>query len=217
MKIKSSTIKFAVLSLMVLLMASCHSSKKMHNGDDSDKKNNITTIDTKKGDKKNGVSGKDQVTIADGTNFTARVRVKITKDGKDISTSGNLRMRYNDVIQLTLADPILGITEVGRMELSPSSMLIIDRINKRYVESTYSEFAAFKSNNIDFAKIQDFFWQQAQTSNEFSYDIPAKSSIKLDLKLSDKGSSSNWETHTSVSSKYTKTDANRLFNSLVGQ
>ena len=226
--------KFLILWLIpvALMLASCHSSKKAAK-DDVDKTKPTATVVTPstssttstKNTPSKTVAPTDTVSarkdvkvkIADGTNFTSKVRVNIIQDGKNISTTGTLRMRYGDVIQLTLVDPVLGIAELGRMELSPDKMLIIDRVNKRYVDTPYSEFNALKSKNIDFATIQDFFWQEAQNSDELSYTIPAKTSIKLDLKLSGKGNASNWTAHTTVSDKYTKTDANKLFSKMVGQ
>ena len=204
--------------LLVLTLASCHSSKKAMK-DKSDKTKPTTTIttpttSTKKPDKQDPDLNKMKVAV--GTNFTSKVRVTITQEGKDVTTSGNLRMRYGDVIQLTLVDPLLGIAEIGRLELSPDKVLIIDRVNKRYVDTNYEEFSALKSRNIDFNTIQEFFWQEAKKGDKFAYTIPAKKDIKLDLRLSNKGSNANWDAHTAVSGKYTKTDANKLFGSIIG-
>lgn len=210
----------ALFALMVIALASCRSSKKIQKGSDKDVTAPTKTVVTNTKDNKSEAAANnaaDKSKIAAGTNFTSRVRVTVMQNGKEITTSGNLRMRYDDVIQLTLMDPILGITEVGRLELSPKSMLVIDRLNKRYVDTRYEDFTAFKDKNIDFATIQDFFWREAKSSNTLSYTIPAKTAINLNLKLSDKGNASNWEAHTKVSDKYTKTDANRLFGSLMGQ
>ena len=204
--------------LLVLTLASCHSSKKAMK-DKNDKTKPTTTIttpttSTKKPDRQDPDPNK--MKVAAGTNFTSKVRVTITQEGKDVTTSGNLRMRYGDVIQLTLVDPLLGIAEIGRLELSPDKVLIIDRVNKRYVDTNYEEFSALKSRNIDFNTIQEFFWQEAKKGDKFAYTIPAKKDIKLDLRLSDKGSNANWDAHTAVSGKYTKTDANKLFGSIIG-
>lgn len=204
--------------LLVLTLASCHSSKKAMK-DKSDKTKPTTTIttpttSTKKPDRQEPDLNKMKVAV--GTNFTSKVRVTITQEGKDVTTNGNLRMRYGDVIQLTLVDPVLGIAEIGRLELSPDKVLIIDRVNKRYVDTNYEEFSALKSRNIDFNTIQEFFWQEAKKGDKFAYTIPAKKDIKLDLRLSNKGNSANWEPHTAVSGKYTKTDANKLFGSIIG-
>ncbi len=216
-----------VTLFLVLTLASCHSSKKAMK-DKSDKTKPTTTVTTpvRSGTTSTTVSSKkspdkqdpdlNKMKVAVGTNFTSKVRVTITQEGKDVTTTGNLRMRYGDVIQLTLVDPILGIAEIGRLELSPDKVLIIDRVNKRYVDTNYEEFSALKSRNIDFNTIQEFFWQEAKSGDQFAYTIPAKKDIKLDLKLSNKGNSANWEPHTAVSGKYAKTDANKLFGSIIG-
>ena len=213
------TIRFSLFTFLLLLMlASCHSSKKATK-DKSDKTKPTTTITTPTTTTSSNKQDADlnKAKIAVGTNFTSKVKVTITQEGKEITTNGNLRMRYDDVIQLTLVDPLVGIAEIGRIELSPNKILIIDRVNKRYVDTTYDEFSAFKTRNIDFPTIQDFFWQEAKKGDKFAYTIPAKKDIKLDLKLSNKGNNANWDAHTAVSDKYTKTDANKLFDSMIGQ
>lgn len=212
--------KKLILFLLPVLMvlASCRSSKggTKEKNDPTQPTTTVTTPSKKqKQDKQDPDLSQMQVPV--GTNFTSKVRVTLTRDGKDITTNGTLRMRYDDVIQLTLVDPMVGIMEVGRMELSPDNVLIIDRVNKRYVSTTYEEFTALKSHNIDFAAIQTFFWKEARGGDQFSYTIPGKKDLKLDLKLSGKGDASNWTPHTSVSGKYTKTDVNKLFGSLIGQ
>ena len=208
----------------LLVMASCRSAKKaVDNG--TDKTAPVVTVNTpsatpsketaKAPAKQDAPSAAKQ--IAAGTNFTAKVKVRLRRDDKDISTTGTLRMRYDDVIQITLVDPLLGIAEVGRLELSPSNVLVIDRLNKRYVSTTYEEFSSLKSRNIGFSTIQDFFWQEAQNSDKVSYTISATRPIQLDLQLSNKGNASNWDAHTTVSDKYVKTDANKLFSNLMAQ
>lgn len=208
----------------LLVMASCRSAKKaVDNG--TDKTAPVVTVNTpsatpsketaKAPAKQDAPSAAKQ--IAAGTNFTAKVKVRLRRDDKDISTTGTLRMRYDDVIQITLVDPLLGIAEVGRLELSPSSVLVIDRLNKRYVSTTYEEFSSLKSRNIGFSTIQNFFWQEAQNSDKVSYTISATRPIQLDLQLSNKGNASNWDAHTTVSDKYVKTDANKLFSNLMAQ
>lgn len=211
--------KLIILLVPALLMlASCHSSKKAtKDKDDKTKPTTTVTTPTRTTSTNKQDADINKTKIAVGTNFTSKVKVTITQEGKEITTNGNLRMRYGDVIQLTLVDPLVGIAEIGRIELSPNKILIIDRVNKRYVDTTYDEFSAFKSRNIDFNTIQDFFWQESKKGDQFAYTIPAKKDIKLDLKLSNKGSNANWDAHTTVSGKYTKTDANKLFDSMIGQ
>ena len=232
MKRSFFTVQFSLFTLlMVLMLASCHSTKRVVKTDKTKpvtttttttNPSTTTTTSTKTDSSKKTSPDKQdpdlsKMKIALGTNITSKVKVTITQDGKDVTTSGNLRMRFGDVIQLTLVDPVLGIAEIGRLELSPDKVLIIDRVNRRYVDTNYEEFSALKSRNIDFNTIQEFFWQEAKNGDKFAYTIPAKKDIKLDLKLSNKGSNGNWDAHTSVSDRYTKTDANKLFGSIIGQ
>ena len=58
-------------------------------------------------------------------NVTAKVRVRVAMGDRSISTTGTLRMRRNDVIQISLVDPLVGIAEVGRMEFTPTNVLNI--------------------------------------------------------------------------------------------
>ena len=77
--------------LLVLTLASCHSSKKAMK-DKSDKTKPTTTIttpttSTKKPDRQEPDLNKMKVAV--GTNFTSKVRVTITQEGKDVTTNGN--------------------------------------------------------------------------------------------------------------------------------
>lgn len=94
------------------------------------------------------------------THLTAKVKVVVDVDGKSTSTSGSLKMKKNDVIQLSLVDPLLGVMELGRMEFTKTRVLIIDRVNKQYVDLPYSEVSFLKQANIDFNTLQSLFWHE---------------------------------------------------------
>jgi len=106
------------------------------------------------------------------TNLTAKLKMRLEMDGRSISTNGTLRMKKDDVVQLTLVDPILGAMEVGRMEFTKNRVLIIDRINKQYIDVPYSEVAFLQRANIDFNTLQSLFW------NEIF--VPGKSEVSPD-------------------------------------
>ena len=92
--------------------------------------------------------------------IVAKVKVRLDMAGDDISTSGTLRMKRDEVIQLSLVDPLLGITEVARMEFQKDRVLIIDRINHRYVEEPYSRVSFLQRANVDFNTLQSLFWNE---------------------------------------------------------
>lgn len=108
---------------------------------------------------------------------TAKVKVKVGMSGKDIGTSGTLRMKRGEVVQLSLLDPILGITEVMRMEFSRDRVLIVDRLNRRYVDEPYSRISYFSKANLDFSALESLFWNEVflpekkkVVTNDFVFD-----------------------------------------------
>lgn len=92
--------------------------------------------------------------------LTAKVRVEASVDGKTVKTNGTLRMKRDDVIQLSLSDPLLGALEVGRMEFTKTRVLIIDKVNKQYIDVPYSDVGFLKNANIDFYTLQALFWNE---------------------------------------------------------
>ncbi|MCR4770088.1 MAG: DUF4292 domain-containing protein [Bacteroidaceae bacterium] len=103
--------------------------------------------------------------------ISSKIKVKIDANGKTITTSGTLKMKKDEIIQLTLIDPILGLMEVGRMEFSPSKVVIIDRINKQYVDVPYSDVDFLKKANIDFNTLQALFWNEIFQPGRKSLDV----------------------------------------------
>lgn len=89
--------------------------------------------------------------------LTAKVKVKVAGVGKDISVNGNLKMKRDEVVQLSLY--FLGM-EVGRMEFSPQEVLVIDRMNKQYVRASYSEISFLEKAELDFYALQALFWNE---------------------------------------------------------
>ncbi|MBR3529860.1 MAG: DUF4292 domain-containing protein [Bacteroidaceae bacterium] len=93
-------------------------------------------------------------------NLTAKLKVTIQMNGKSISTSGSLKMKKDDVIQISLVDPIVGIAEVGKMEFTKDHVLVIDRFNKQYFDVPYEEVSFLKRANVDFNTLQSLFWNE---------------------------------------------------------
>lgn len=91
--------------------------------------------------------------------LTARLSVAIAAGDKEISCNGTLKMKKNDVIQLSLTLPLLG-TEVGRLECTPTDVLMIDRFHKQYVRAKYADVDFLAQANVDFYALQALFWNE---------------------------------------------------------
>lgn len=88
--------------------------------------------------------------------LTAKMSLALDLDGKGATkVSGTLRIKKDEVIQLSIV-PFLGI-EVARAEISPDGILVIDRMNKRYVEVSFAEVKALAHADLDFHTLQALF------------------------------------------------------------
>lgn len=88
--------------------------------------------------------------------ITAKMSLAVDLNGKGpTKVSGSLRMKRDEVIQLSIA-PFLGI-EVGRAEISPDGVLVMDRMNKRYVQVSFNELKTLAKADLDFHTLQALF------------------------------------------------------------
>ena len=205
----SAKSKISVLCIVcAALLVSCRSSKNVAS---SDGQSSVEASEVQTPSIKNARS------LTNQTNLTAKVRVKLNYDGNNVGTSGTLRMRIGEVIQLSILDPVLGAVEVGRLEIDPTSVLVIDRYNKRYVAIPYDELNAYSRQQLDYETIEYHFWEQVlrTDTDELQFQIPAgKKTVSMNLRLSNKNEKSDWEAHTTPSNKYDKVSVEELFKSL---
>ena len=88
--------------------------------------------------------------------LTAKMSLTLDLGGKgETKVNGTLRIKKGEVVQLSIA-PLLGI-EVARAEISPDGILVIDRMNKRYVEVSFAEVKALIKADLDFHTLQALF------------------------------------------------------------
>ena len=92
----------------------------------------------------------------DETFATAKMKLGISSSDKSLSIGGTLRMKRNDVIQLSLVT--FGIIEVARIEMTPDYFMGIDKMGKQYVKAAWGDVSFFKSAGIDFYTLQALFW-----------------------------------------------------------
>jgi hypothetical protein len=91
-------------------------------------------------------------------NIVSKVDVTLNAQGRDISVSGKLNMRRDEVVRITLTP--FGLMEVGRLEFTPDYVLLINRMDKEYVKATYNEVDFLKANGLDFYTLQALFWNE---------------------------------------------------------
>ena len=93
-------------------------------------------------------------------NVSASITFHVSQDnGKEITIPGQLRMRKDEVVRLSLQMPLIG-TEVGRLEFTKDYVLIVDRMHKQYVKANYSQVGFLHDNGITFYSLQALFWNR---------------------------------------------------------
>ena len=89
--------------------------------------------------------------------ITAKTNVDLALGGKQVTVNGSLKMKRDALIQLSFT--FLGF-EVGRVEFTPTEVLLIDRANKRYVRGNYDDVSVLKEASLNFTTLQALFWNE---------------------------------------------------------
>lgn len=139
-----------IFLICAIILASCGSRKNIERASVRD----VISKETRLADLVQMVNAKH---IAEPS-MSAKVNLNLSAGSKDVKLGGSLRMKRNDVIQLSLV--AFGLMEVGKLEMTPDYMMVIDRMNRQYVKCTYTDIEFFKVAGIDFYTFQSLFWNE---------------------------------------------------------
>ncbi|MBR4276772.1 MAG: DUF4292 domain-containing protein [Prevotella sp.] len=90
--------------------------------------------------------------------LTSKVKLSVEVGNRQMTLTGNLKMKRDDVIRLQLM--AFGFVEAGRLEFTKEYVMIVDRINKQYLKVPYAQLAFLRNSNIDFYTLQALFWNE---------------------------------------------------------
>ena len=128
-----------------ILFLSCHSAKQAGSGQTSTANESAY---------KQRVISNSQTAGA----ITAKIKAHARMGTQGVTLGGSLRMKRNDVIQLSLT--FMGLMEVGRLEFTRDNVLFIDRIHQRYARVSYSQIDFLSAADLDFYALQAIFWNE---------------------------------------------------------
>ncbi len=162
--------------IAVMLLTACGTSRSVQGTANND-------VTTSKEKAKSNTTVDYLRAITDGAiyskNIVSPIDFSLNAMGKDISVSGKLQMRRDEVIRITLTP--FGIMEAGRLEFTPDYVLIVDRINKQYIKASYSEVSFLESNGMSFYTLQSLFWNELFTPGKKSLSDSDLSAFKVDM------------------------------------
>lgn len=150
-----------LLLITCAVLTACRTSEKFTAGSDTADNTTASASVTGKGTAGSAVARKYAVSVArvkvGRQCIVASAKAKIKYGGSDLSVSAQLRMKRDDVVRLSLR--FLGM-EIGVLEFTPQDVLVLDRMNKRYVRAAYSEVSFLKAAELDFYSLQSLFWDE---------------------------------------------------------
>ena len=171
----SSILKVAVLALP-LFMASCHVHKKAV----KDTPETVVPAETQQQtaflEKVNDNTSKPQF-------VTSKLKFSIEYGPQQVSLTGNLKMKRDDVIQLQLM--AFGFVEAGRIEFTKDYVLIIDRINKQFLKAPYNYVDFLRNSGINFFTLQALFWNELFVPGRQSVDKEALEKFSTNMDAED--------------------------------
>ncbi|MGL4992750.1 MAG: DUF4292 domain-containing protein [Bacteroidales bacterium] len=85
-------------------------------------------------------------------NLSSKLEIRLALGTNKLSAKGEIRMVKDSAIQISV-QPFLGI-EVLRIGITPSSVLIVDRVNKRYLSEEFGQVEGMLPKEINFETLQ---------------------------------------------------------------
>ena len=184
--------RIVYLLLVVVVLAGCKSSK------------HLATSETK-------TSTKTQ------TSSYLASKLQLTIPGKkgSMSVGGTLKMKTHERVQISLLMPILR-TEVARIEVTPDEVLLVDRMNKRFVRATKAELKNVLSKNVEFSRLILMDASLPGGKTELTgKDIGIPSLEKAKVQLYEFSTQEFSMTPTELTSKYNQVPLEELVKMLV--
>lgn len=151
---------YIYMGLTVLGLASCATQK-------SQAQENVTITENKADTEANAVLNRVYDNEVYQRNVVSKMTFTLNKGQDNVSVPGQIRMRKDAVIRLQLQLPLLG-SEVGRLEFTPTEVLFVDRIHKRYCRASYDDVSFLAENGISFYTLQALFWNKLTLPGEES-------------------------------------------------
>ena len=119
--------RFVYLLLVVVVLAGCKSSRR------------LATSETK---------------APVSSYLTSKLQLTIpNKKGGSMSVGGTMKMKTHERVQVSLLMPILR-TEVARIEITPDEVLLVDRMNRRFVRATKEELKGMLPKNAELSRLE---------------------------------------------------------------
>ncbi len=87
--------------------------------------------------------------------LSGKMNIELKTGDKKIGSKATLKLQKDKALQISVLIPIFG-SEMFRLHVTPDSIVIIDRLNQRYIAEDISTFKA-QNADVDFNVLQSLF------------------------------------------------------------
>lgn len=148
--------------------------------------------------------------------LSSKLQVMIPGGGGSLTANGTMKLKEGERVQISVLIPIIR-SEIARLELTPNEVLLIDRMNKRYVRATRQELKEALPANVNYAMLEKILFDASKPNGRREVSgkelgVPLLENTKV--KLYDFATEPFILTPTEVSDKYTQVPLPVLLNML---
>lgn len=154
-------LRLVVWAVALLAVTACKTSRSLEGkpGGPADNKPAVTAGNEARTDLSKEQFLRQVVGNAQESRFiTSKVKFSVETGNRHMTLTGNLRMKRDDVIRLQLM--AFGFVEAARLEFTKDYVLIVDRINKQFLQVPYTHLEFLRNSGIDFNVLQALFWNE---------------------------------------------------------
>ena len=149
--------------------------------------------------------------------LASRLQLTIPGKGGSMSVGGTMKMKSRERVQISLLMPILR-TELARIEVTPTEVLFVDRMNKRFVRATKNELKEILSKNVEFSQLEKLLTDASKPGGKTELsgkDLGIPKLEKAKVQLYDFSTKEFSITPTEVTSRYRQVSLEELMKMLV--
>lgn len=148
--------------------------------------------------------------------LSSRMQLTVPSGDGTITLGGTMKMKSGERIQLSVLMPIIR-SEVARIDITPDEVLVIDRMNKRYLRASREELKELLPKDADYYKLEKMLLKASQPGEKAELtgrELGLPKMEKARVKLYDFSDVEFTMTPTTVSPKYTPMELEDLIKIL---
>lgn len=148
--------------------------------------------------------------------LSSRMQLTVPSGDGTITLGGTMKMKGGERIQLSVLMPIIR-SEVARIDITPDEVLVVDRMNKRYLRAGREELKKLLPEDADYYKLEKMLLKASKPGEKAELtgrELGLPKMEKAKVKLYDFSDAEFTMTPTTVSSKYTPMELEDLIKIL---